>query len=45
MGHREVSVTQWIEALGFTVSAKYYGLWCGRTPATNYQDILILKKP
>jgi SAM-dependent methyltransferase len=45
MGHRESSVMQWIEALGFTISAKYDGLWCGRTPATSYQDMLILKKP
>ncbi|VXD16229.1 putative methyltransferase [Planktothrix serta PCC 8927] len=45
MGHRETSVMQWVEALDFTVSAKYYGLWCGRTPGTSYQDMLILKKP
>ncbi|CAD5978283.1 putative protein Rv1498c [Planktothrix tepida] len=44
MGHRESSVMQWIEALGFTVSAKYDGLWCGRNFGTNYQDMLILKK-
>ena len=45
MGHPESSVIQWIETLGFTISAKYYGLWCGRNFGTSYQDMFILKKP
>ena len=45
IGHPEPLIMKWIEELELTVSRKYYGLWCGRTPATSYQDILILKKP
>ncbi|MCL1470958.1 class I SAM-dependent methyltransferase [Argonema antarcticum] len=43
-GFKEDLLLEWICDRGFTVKGKYYGLWCGRSEHTSYQDILILHK-
>jgi ubiquinone/menaquinone biosynthesis C-methylase UbiE len=45
IAHSEALVMQWLKDCGLTIIGKYYGLWCGRTQAHSYQDILVLQKP
>lgn len=44
IAHPEATIMQWLNDLNLTVIGKYYGMWCGRTQAYSYQDILVLQK-
>ena len=44
IAHPETSVIQWLTEAGLTLTQKHDGLWCGRSQASSYQDILILEK-
>ena len=41
---REPVLLDWIDQRGFDVKGKHYGLWCGRTRYTTFQDVLVLEK-
>jgi ubiquinone/menaquinone biosynthesis C-methylase UbiE len=44
VGYKESLLLQWMIERGFSIQAKYYGAWCGRSEFTSYQDILVLQK-
>ena len=45
IGFKENLLLGWIAERGFALTCKFYGTWCGRPRALDYQDILVYKKP